>query len=399
MDKNEIGQRIIELRRTLHRQPELSGKEFETAKTIAAFMRESGAEVSTGIGGTGLKAVLRGKRPGRTIGFRADMDALPVDEENDLPYKSQVPGVMHACGHDSHVASVAGSFLYMKEFLTGGVPEEGNIVFIFQPAEERPPGGARFMIEEGVLKEPRIDVMVGLHNSPNFPVGMVIVPEGAVTAGSDLFELIIKGPGGHGARPEQCADTVLMACHFVVLLQSMVSRKYTPGQWPVISVGSISGGKAHNIIPQEVKVTGTVRSFRDDGLRIKEEMKTILDSLVNLFGGDYSISYRFGYPSAVNAPGISELVRQTARNHGFFRWVETNLDRAYVSEDFGYFSSEVPSCYFTFGVGDDRKESPGQLHTGRFILDDSVLPHISRLLCDIGLNYLSSGAEFGSEAE
>jgi amidohydrolase len=386
MSIEEIPSRIMELRRRLHRKPELSGRERETAETIAALLSDAGVELSTGIGGYGIKAVLRGKKPGRTIAFRADMDALPVREETGLPFASQVPGVMHACGHDGHVAAVAGALLYLREMLPDGRPEKGNVVFIFQPSEELPPGGAKFMIEEGVLENPRIDAIIGIHNSPDFPGGMMIVPEGAVTAGSDLFELIIRGTGGHGARPEQCADTVLIASHFVVLLQSMVSRKFTPGQWPVISIGTITGGLTHNIIPQEVRVTGTVRSFKGDGKQVKEEMNIILDSLTKLFGGEYSISYRFGYPSAMNDPEIAGLVRKTGKGSSFFTRVETNLDRAYVSEDFGYFSAAVPSCYFIFGVGSGEKAS-GPLHTGTYMMDDSVLPELARLLAEIALAY------------
>lgn len=382
---------ILELRRELHRHPELSGREKETARRITAFLAGRGLEITAGIAGYGLKAVLRGRKRGRTIGFRADMDALPVQEETGLPFASEEPGVMHACGHDGHMAAVAGLLDRLKERLPDGRPEKGNIVLLFQPSEELPPGGARFMIEEGVLEEPKIDAMIGLHNSPEFPAGTIIVPEGAVTAGSDLFELVITGSGGHGARPDQCTDTVLMACHFVVLLQSMVSRKFTPGQRPVISIGTIGGGRTHNIIPQEVRVTGTVRSFRDDGKRVKEEMRIILDSLTKLFGGDFSISYRFGYPSAVNDPDIAELVRRAGKMNGSFDRVETNLDRAYVSEDFGYFSSAVPSCYFIFGVGPRRPggEGYGPLHTGTYMMDDSVLPDISGLLSDVALAFLN----------
>jgi amidohydrolase len=388
MEEKALEKEIIELRRELHRRPELSGKEKETSRRLAEYLKEAGLEVHTGIGGYGVKAVLRGERPGRTIAFRADMDALPVEEKNNLEFRSEIPNVMHACGHDGHCACVAGAAKMVLKMLEGGRPEAGNIVFIFQPAEELPPGGAKFMIEDGVMEDPKIDTIIGLHNSPNFPSRMIIIPEGAVTAGSDIFDLVIKGPGGHGARPENCADTVLMACHFVVLLQSMVSRKFSPGQWPVISVGTIAGGKAHNIIPDEVKVTGTVRSFKGDGKVVKEQMHCILDSLTNLFGGEYSISYRFGYPSTVNDPEISELVRQRAMENSYFQWVETNLDRAYVSEDFGYYSAQVPSCYLIFGVGEGREESAGQPHTSAYVMDDSVLPHMSRLLAEIMMDYL-----------
>jgi amidohydrolase len=390
-EKNgELGKEIVELRRELHRNPELSGKEQETSRRLASWLEDAGLEVSTGIGGFGLKAVLRGKSPGRTIAFRADMDALPVAEENELPFRSRVPKVMHACGHDGHCACVAGAAKMVQTLLEGGRPEKGNIVFIFQPSEELPPGGAKFMIKDGVLEDPKVDTIIGLHNSPNFPSGMIIIPEGAVTAGSDIFDLVITGPGGHGARPESCADTVLMACHFVVLLQSMVSRKFTAGQWPVISVGTIAGGKAHNIIPNEVKLTGTVRSFKGDGKVVKEQMHCILDSLTRLFGGQYTISYRFGYPSTVNDPQISELVRKKALENSYFQWVETNLDKAYVSEDFGYFSALLPSCYLIFGVGEGREESSGQVHTGKYIMDDSVLPYMSQLLAEIMVEYLAT---------
>lgn len=387
---SQLEQGIIDFRRELHRYPELSGKEVETARRIIDYLGPSRFELTTGIGGNGVKALLRGKKPGQTIALRADMDALPVEEKSDLPYRSRNPGIMHACGHDGHCAAVAGSARMLVDLLEDGVPEAGNVVFIFQPSEELPPGGAKFMIQEGVLEEPRVDRIIGLHNSPNFPSGMIIIPDGPVTAGSDLFELHITGPGGHGARPENSADTVIMACHFVVLLQSMVSRTFTPGQWPVISVGTITGGKRHNIIPNEVTVTGTVRSFKEDGKLVKEQMQDILDSLTKLFGGEYSISYQFGYPSTMNDSEFCDLVRKKGLESPYFQWVESNLDRAYVSEDFGYFSEAAPSCYFIFGVGKERGEAPGQLHSGGYVMDDSVLPHVSRLLAETALEYLKS---------
>jgi len=394
MDEAELRNRIVALRRDLHSRPELSGKEEATERTIAAFLKglRGDLELTTGIAGHGIKAVLRGRKPGRTIAIRADMDALPIQEELDLPFRSTHEGVMHACGHDGHCAVVAGAALCLTERLGGQSLETGNVVFLFQPAEETPPGGARFMIEAGVLHEPEADEVLGLHNSPLSPSGTIVVPEGPVTAASDVFSVSFRGQGGHGARPEACVDTVAMASHFVVMLQSMVTRKFAPSRRPVISIGSIAGGSAHNIIPKEVRMEGTVRSLYGEGEKIEGEMRGILDSLTGLFGGSYELLYRTGYPQVSNDPGLARELRDLASESPWVSRVESSSDPSYVADDFGYFSSALRSCYFIFGVGASgvvsRDEPVGALHTGTYRMDDTVLSDVSNFVADFCLHRL-----------
>ena len=385
INEEYIDNEIISLRRYFHRNPELSGEETKTAGKVAEILESLDIEVRSGIGGKGVLGVLHGKNPGKTAAVRADMDALPLTENNTVDYASQVPGVMHACGHDSHTAALLGAAMRL-----GAVRDnfDGCVKFIFQPSEEKPPGGARFMIEEGVLENPPVDIILGMHNSTDTPAGDIIVLDGPVMAASDYFEVKIRGQGGHGAMPERTSDTVLIASHFVVTLQNVINRKFPQGDRPVVSIGRIEGGTAHNIIPKEVFLSGTVRHFNSDSDVMAGEIEEVLKSLVKIFGGNFEFEYFPSYPMTYNDPAVSELVRKTASEVQGVAEVGNTLPRAYASEDFGYFSREKPSCYFIFGGRNEKKGMVHPPHTAEFDLDDGFLPVVSRVITDSVLNFL-----------
>ena len=381
----KIGNKIIDLRHYFHKFPELSNREENTSKKIVAELKVLGLEYRDKIGGYGVVGLLRGRFPGKTVAVRADMDALPLLENNNVPYKSQNPGIMHACGHDAHMAVVLGTAMLLiseKERI------KGNVKFIFQPAEEKPPGGAIRMIEAGVLLDPSVDAVFGLHNSTDTHAGEIIVPKGTIMAGSDQFTVSITGPGGHGGMPEKTVDTILIASQFVVILQNVIKRKFSQNDQPVISIGRIEGGTAHNIIPKEVTLSGTVRYFCQDSERIAMEIRCVLQSLSNMFGGDFKLNYTRGYPVTINDNDLADLVRSAASKTEGISRVGKILNKAYVSEDFGYFSQKLPSCYFIFGGKNRDKGIYASPHTAEFNLDEEFLPFVSQLVVTSVLEYL-----------
>lgn len=378
---------VIEYRREFHKFPELSGHEKRTSQKVAQFLREENIQVEENIGGHGVVGYLYGSKAGKTIGVRADMDALPIEEKNDLPFKSQNEGVMHACGHDAHMAIVLGAAKLLTERTN---QFKGQIKFIFQPSEEKPPGGAKQMIEDGVLQKPEVEAMLGIHVSPEFPSGTIIVPEGPVMAGSDKLNLKVKGSGGHGARPEQTDDTFLVTSHFGVMLQNIINRKFDPHRRPVISIGKVNGGAAHNIIPDEITMIGTVRYFEEEaGEYICEKIDQLIDSITELYGGSYELDYEYGYPVTINDHELVEIVRDTASNLQEVDNLIYALQPAFVADDFGYFSEKVPSCYLLFGTKNELKGAVSSLHSDKFILDEDVLPNVSKLLAQSLINFLS----------
>lgn len=384
---DDFKKRVIEYRREFHKFPELSGHEKRTSQKVAKFLKEENIQVEENIGGNGVVGYLEGDKPGKTIGVRADMDALPIEEKNDLHFKSQNKGVMHACGHDAHMAIVLGAAKLLSERKN---QFNGQIKLVFQPSEEKPPGGAKQMIEDGVLQNPEVEAMLGLHVSPEFTSGTIIVPEGPVMAGSDKFTLKVQGSGGHGARPEQSDDTFLVTSHFGVMLQNIINRKFDPHRRPVISIGKVNGGTAHNIIPDEITIIGTVRYFNEGaGRYISDKIEQLIASITKLYGGGYELDYEYGYPVTINDQKIVEIVRETASNLQEIVNLKYVLQPAFVADDFGYFSEKVPSCYLLFGTKNEAKGTVNSLHSDKFILDEDVLPKVSKLLAQSLINFLS----------
>lgn len=361
---------VLAARRHIHQYPELSFHEEKTSAFIAERLDALGYEPRTNLGGFGVKAVLHGARPGRTVGLRADMDALPLREEAGLPFASTQPGVMHACGHDAHTAMLLGAAAALRE-----VREEltGNVVFLFQPAEELLPGGAKAMIDAGAMVDPDIDCIFGLHESPMLDTGTLAITPGPRQASADIFVITISGPGGHAAAPHRTADVIAAAGQAITAIHQIASRQVSPTQPVVITIGTVHGGTKENIIPETVTMTGTVRAF-DEELRgeIRARLQTMADAAAAMFGARAQVDYTFGYPVLVNEPSMTEVARRAAtRILGAESVLHT--EPSMPAEDFAYFLQRVPGAFGSLGVG-----APGSTrvppHSPGFVLDEAALP-------------------------
>jgi amidohydrolase len=391
-----VAPEIVEIRHRIHAHPELSNRETETAALVAAHLRGLGIEVTEGVAHTGVVGVLRGGKPGPVIAVRADMDALPVTEETDLPFKStrrteylgQEVGVAHACGHDVHTSVGLG----LASVLAGLRDElPGTVKLVFQPAEEGVPpgeeGGAKLMIEEGVLADPAPEAIFGLHSFPNLEVGTLGWVEGPAMAAVDHFLVDLKGKQAHGAAPELSVDPVVMAAQAIAALQTIRSRSL-PGLEPgVVTVGIVRGGERYNIIPGEVHLEGTVRTFSVETRDLVERrMRQILDGVTAAAGGSYELEYRSNAPPLVNDPELSRRARA---------WLERavgadavlDVPPVMAGEDFAYFANEVPGFYYQLGVLDPAHPSGG-LHTPTFRASDDAVAVGIRAMTEVVLGYL-----------
>lgn len=378
---------MIAIRRDLHMYPELGFREIRTAAVIAEQLSALGLAVETGVAGTGVVGRLSGRFPGRTIALRADMDALPLTEANDLPYSSRRPGVMHACGHDGHVAMLLGAAAVLageKEKMTG------NIVFIFQPAEEGVDGGgARRLIAAGVLAQPPVDAVCGLHLWTGMPVGTLAVRSGPLMAASDSFSLVVKGMGGHGAAPQGAVDPIVAGAHVVVALQTIVSREVNPSDAAVISVGTFHAGTAANIIAPAAELEGTVRSL-DARLRrrLPERIEGVVRGITRALRADYQFDYTFGYPVLINDSALTgELTRVAAAVLGPEKVIELR-EPVLGSEDFAYYLEEVPGVFAFLGAGNPAKGT-GLPHQPRYNFDEDALPLGAAILAGTALAHLA----------
>jgi amidohydrolase len=362
---------LIVARRHIHQHPELSFHEVETARYVADELRTMGYEPEEGVGGFGVRAVLRGRHQGRTVALRADMDALPIAEDNDLPFRSQHPGVMHACGHDAHTAML----LAAAKALRGQQDElSGNVVFLFQPAEELPPGGAKAMIEAGALENPHVDAIFGLHQGVAFDVGKMAVVSGPRSASSDSFRITIIGRGGHAAMPHRTIDPIPITGLVITSLQHVVSRHVTPMQPAVLTIGSVHGGTKENVIPDEVTLAGTVRTF-DQAVRedIPRRIEAMVRGITEAHGAQYKLDYSFGYPVLHNEPEMARLARRAAeRVLGPGHVVRA--EPAMAAEDFAYYLQQVPGAFCSVGVGTPGRGERPSSHSPRFVLDEDGLP-------------------------
>jgi amidohydrolase len=389
---------IIELRHQIHQHPELGNREFETAKLVAAYLDGLGFDViQTGVAHTGVVGVLRGGRPGPVVAVRADMDALPVTEDTPYPFKSNVRttylgqevGVSHACGHDIHTAvqlGVASVLASMRDEIPG------TVKFIFQPAEEGPPpgedGGAELMVEEGVLEGPAPAAIFGLHTNPDLVVGQVGYTAGPALASSDHFRMTIYGKQSHGASPHLSIDPVVMASQAVTAFQTIRSRNLDPLQPSVISVGIIRGGERFNIIPAQVYLEGTVRTY-DEGVRdeIERRLDEILAGITQAGGGTYQSEYERGTPPTINNVTLTEeMVPALERVLGPENVLA--LDPMMAAEDFAYFATRIPGFYFRLGTTKPGTTS-GWNHTPNFMADDAAVPVGMRAMSSLVLDYLT----------
>ncbi|NJN86659.1 MAG: amidohydrolase [Leptolyngbyaceae cyanobacterium SL_7_1] len=361
---------LVAWRRGLHQKPELGFRETITADFIATKLREWGIEHQTGIAKTGIVAMVSGTKPGGVLGIRADMDALPIQELNQVPYRSQHDGVMHACGHDGHVAIALGAAYYLSRH-----PQEfaGTVKFIFQPAEEGP-GGAKPMIAEGVLHHPDVEAIIGLHLWNNLPLGTVGVRTGAMMAAVELFDCTIQGKGGHGAMPHQTIDSIVVASQVVTALQPIVSRNVDPLKAGVVTVGSFHAGHACNVIADTAQLKGTVRYFDPDLTDFFEQrVRQVIAGVCQSHGAEYTLDYRKLYPPVVNDGAIAALVRSVAETV-----IETPAGvvpecQTMGGEDMSFFLQAVPGCYFFLGSANAEKGLAYPHHHPRFDFDETVL--------------------------
>lgn len=360
---------VVADRRWLHQHPELSYEEKETSAYIADQLRKLGHEPQVGVGGYGVKLAMPGKRPGRTIALRADMDALPVQEETGLPFASANPGVMHACGHDCHVAMLLGAARGLT-LMEGDWA--GTVVLIFQPAEEQGPGGATLMIKDGVLHDPDVEAIFGLHINPHVPAGRLGFAPGPMKAATDRFRVVIRGRGGHGASPHLALDPIPAAAQVIQALQHVVSRNVRPGEPAVVTVGSIHGGQAPNVIPSEVVLSGTIRTMGEP-LRttIREWIERTVQGAVAAHGCQAEMSFSSGYPAVLNDPVQTEYARRAARRILPEESIEV-MEPSMGGEDFAFYLEKVPGSVGRVGVAPSSGELY-PLHSDRLRVEESAL--------------------------
>jgi len=380
-DVDQITDQIIEWRHDFHRHPEVAFQEERTSSVIKKFLESLDIPVTVSAK-TGLRGVLEGKPGGKTVALRADIDALPLKEEGDKAYISQNPEAAHCCGHDGHMAILMGAvqvLAQMRDRL------EGNVVFLFQPSEERIPGGAKPMIEEGAMEG--VDAVFGLHLWAPLPTGKVGIVKGPMMAQPDAFTLVVKGKGGHGSMPQQTVDSILVASQIVVNMQSIVSRNVDPLKPCVVSFGTIEGGTIYNIIPAEVKLTGTVRTFDPDIKELtKKRLKEIAEGTAQTYGATVELSYDDGYPPVVNDGAMVDFVLDVTKKTLGEECI-TKIDPVMGGEDFAYFLQEAPGAFLFLGAG---KGEVFPHHHPAFDIDDKVLPLGTLLMTNLALEFLKT---------
>jgi amidohydrolase len=359
---------LVRIRRAIHAHPERGFEEVATAELIREHLSRWGIEHRP-LAKTGTVALIRGARPGPVVLFRADMDALPVEEANRVPYRSKVPGVMHACGHDGHVAMLLGAAKLLRlcrDELRGAVK------LMFQPAEEGP-GGAAPMIEEGLLENPKVDAAFAIHLWNDLPTGKIGVREGPVFAAENQFRLKIVGKGGHGAAPHQTVDPVVVAAQVVNACQTIVSRKVDPVKTAVVTFGKIEGGTRHNIIPDSVSLEGTIRTFEPAVRKqVVREFRKVVSGIAASLGARIELEEIPGYPPTVNEARSSEVVRRAAEKALGKRAV-VDPGQCMGAEDMSYVLEKVPGCYFVVGSRNDARGLVHPHHSARFDFDEAAL--------------------------
>jgi amidohydrolase len=368
---DQYSDEVVELRRHLHANPELSYQEFNTAKYVGAQLKKFGLTPKEGIATTGLTVDIAGKNPGKqTVALRADMDALPIQEANNVPYKSKVPGVMHACGHDVHTSSLLGTARILH---TVRDEFEGTIRLIFQPGEEKNPGGASYMIRDGVLKNPQPSGIIGQHVFPLLPVGKIGFREGMYMASCDELYLKVIGKGGHAGAPELVIDPVVIASHIIVALQQIISRNASPKQPTVLSFGRIIGEGATNIIPNEVNIAGTFRAMNEEWrASALQKIKKMAESIAEGMGGKCEVEISRGYPYLQNNPELTRRIRSAAEEY-VGRENVVDIDITLAAEDFAYYSQIIPASFYRLGTRNEKKGITSYVHTPTFDIDEDAL--------------------------
>ncbi len=380
--------KIIEIRRYLHQNPELSFQEYKTSEYISKVLTEFGINHQTSVVKTGIIGTIEGVNPkSKTIALRADIDALPIKETTGLSFSSVNEGVMHACGHDVHTSSLIGSLIVLNELKDSF---KGTVKFLFQPGEELLPGGAKLMIEEGVLENPKVERIIGQHVYPDLEVGQVGFKPGTYMASADEIYFTVNGKGGHAALPHQLVDPILITSHIIIGLQQIVSRNSSPYIPSVLSFGDIEAKGATNIIPSEVKVKGTFRTFNEDW-RHEAHIKIIkmAELIAESMGGKCDIEVRKGYPVLVNDENTTDVAKQSASEYlGESNVIDLSLRM--TAEDFAYYSQEIPACFYRVGTSNAKNKIGGSLHNGGFMIDEQALKISTGLMAYIAIKQLEN---------
>ncbi|MFA5492581.1 MAG: M20 family metallopeptidase [Bacteroidales bacterium] len=372
----------------IHNNPELSGEEVETAKYITKLLRSWGISVRTGVAGNGVVGIIEGKEVnGKVIGLRADMDALPIDEKTNLPYKSKKPGIMHACGHDVHVANLLASAYILNEIREKW---NGRVVLIFQPSEETLPGGALKMIEANVLDDPYVDVVIGMHVSPELSTGTIGYKSGVFMSSTDEIYIEVKGKSGHAALVKEFIDPVVSSAAIIINLQQIISRRNNPIIPTVLSIGKVIANGRTNVIPSLVNMEGTFRTFDENW---RNEAKTLINEIVyntaQAYATTANVNILSGYPTLYNDEKLSaEIINFIKNNLSEIKLIEVPMRM--TSDDFAYFALQRPSFFFRLGTGNEKKGTTYQLHTDKFRIDDEALKYGIYTMSSIAFGFLNN---------
>jgi len=386
----EIKDRLIEIRRDVHKHPEIGLHEVRTAEMVAKVLEECGIPIKTHIGVTGVLGILEGRHPGKTILLRADMDCLRIHENTDAEYKSVYPEFMHACGHDAHTAWLLGAAIILS-----GLRDElhGTVKFLFQPAEEKE-GGAEMTIHGGVLEDPHVDAVVGAHNWPGLDSGKIGVKPGALMAASDNFKITILGRGGHGAQPNKCIDPIAVACEVYMAFQTIISRSLDPLEPAVLTIGKFNAGTSHNIIPDNAYLEGTIRTLSYAAReKIPDIMEGILKGITEANGANYEFTFIPYHPPVINDPEVTSIATVAAAKILGRKNVQLVEKPTMIGEDFSSFEEHVPGTYIFVGNRNVDKGIVNPLHSPEFDIDEEIIPKTAAVLSEIAVLFLNSQEE------
>lgn len=384
-DMKEFESQIIKIRRRIHAYPELSYEEYETARFVAHKLRALRIAVRTGVGGTGVVGLLKGAKGGKVVGLRADMDALPVTENVNVPFKSKRPGVMHACGHDTHVSMLLGAAMLLAKRRD---ELHGQVKFLFQPAEEAGGrGGAKPMIDDGAMNDPKVDYVFGLHISGTEPSNVFSLRPGPFLAAPDTFRIRIIGKGGHGSAPHETVDPVFVSAQVVTALQGITSRMIDQREPFVVSVCSIHSGTRFNVIPDEARLEGTIRTFNEKTrTQAKKYVKQVAESVAGGFKADAEVEFEAGeYPVTVNDPTVTKKVVSVLQKIRGTRMIEAKLDMG--AEDFSRFLQKAPGTFYFLGTRNPKKGCVSTNHSSQFKVDEDVLIYGSLSLANLAYEF------------
>ncbi|WP_296647771.1 M20 metallopeptidase family protein [Romboutsia sp. 13368] len=377
-------EQMINLRETIHMYPEDGFKEFKTSKIIIEELEKLGIKVQKNVAKTGVVGLIEGNYPGKTVLLRADMDALKIQEQANVEYKSKIDGMMHACGHDGHVAGLLGAAMILNELKD---KLHGNVKLVFQPAEERE-GGALPMIEEGVLENPKVDAAFGAHLWGYLKEGEVHLKEGPMMAAPDLFNIKVIGKGGHGALPQESIDPIVITCQIVNALQTIVSRRINPLDPVVVTCGKIQGGENFNVIPNEVELEGTIRTFKEETRNLVPRiMEDLVRGITTSQGATYEFKYKANYPALINDKDMTNFAKESLKKvvgeENVYNLKEPNMG----GEDFAYFAQKVPSAFMFIGIANNESE-PVIHHNPYFKWDSKNVGVLAQSLSQIAIDYL-----------